>query len=47
MITVVMVEDPLLAELLTESLRSQSDIQAFDYRDCGTRALQEIDPREL
>lgn len=48
MITVVVVEDePLLAELLTESLRSQSDVQALDYRDCGTRALQEIDPREL
>lgn len=48
MIRVVVVEDePLLAELLTESLRSQSDIHALDYQDCGTRALQEIDPREL
>jgi len=48
MIRVVVVEDePLLAELLTESLQAHDDLLVRDYIASGKRAMTDVDPRDL
>jgi len=48
MIRVVVVEDePLLAELLTESLQTHDDLVAREYISSGKQAVTDVDPRAL
>jgi DNA-binding NarL/FixJ family response regulator len=47
MIRVMVVEDePLLAELLTDSLNAHEHIAACEFVDSGPRAMTEVDPRQ-
>jgi DNA-binding NarL/FixJ family response regulator len=47
MMRVIVVEDePLLAELLTDSLNAHGEIAACDYVESGTRALTDVNPAE-
>ncbi len=45
--TVVVEDEPLLAELLTESLRKHAGIQVRDFVCTGRQALAEVDPLEI
>jgi len=48
MIRVVVVEDePLLAELLTETLQVHADLEVRDFIASGKQALMNIDPQDL